>query len=202
MINTTISNSHNLQCYKLPINYTTLIVDFNQYQAYIRWIKPTFLFRPRGETILQLPLQLITKTIKNIFIFNKLNQGYTYKGYTLTPSFEANSNTKWPGKLQDCIFQHLIYYFLTMQLLQIVLSHISYLHDTNTCFCLDFNYLYERFLKFNETCKRLTLDQITKRNLRYIMQQFRKQRAVLKNCLEESSTDNEKWQQTSPKISS
>ena len=84
------------------------------------------------------------------------------------------------------------YYLLTMQLLQIVLSHISYLHDTNTCFFLDFNYLYERFLKFNETCKRLTLDQITKRNLRYITQQFRKQRAVLKNCLEESSTDNEK----------
>ena len=107
MIDTTISNSHNLQCYKLPINYTTLIVDFNQYQAYIRWIKPTFLFRPRGEIILQLPLQLTTKTIKKSFLLFLFNQGYTYKGYTLTPSFEANSNTKWPGKLQDCIFQHL-----------------------------------------------------------------------------------------------
>ena len=107
------------------------------------------------------------------------------------PSSERNSNTN-DQENYKIAFSSIYLLFTYYAALQIVLSHISHLHDTNTCFFLDFNYLYERFLKFNETCKRLTLDQITKRNLRYIMQQFRKQRAVLKNCLEESSTDNEK----------
>ena len=108
------------------------------------------------------------------------------------PSFEGNSNTM-TRKITRLHFPVFTYYLLTEQLCKLclvtlvictILIHVSF---------LDFNYLYERFIKFNETCKQLTnLDHITKRNLRYIMQQFRKQRAVLKNCLEESSTDNEK----------
>ena len=55
---------------------------------------------------------------------------------------------------------------------------------------LDFDVLFQRYQNFNETCKGLELDHITRRNLRYVMAQFRKMRAVLKNQVEES-TDND-----------
>ena len=95
-------------------------------------------------------------------------------------------------KITSQHFPVFAYYLLTEQLCKLclvilvicmILTHVSF---------LDFDYLFERFQNFNETCKQLDLDHTTRRNLRYIMGQFRKMRAVMKNCVEESSTDNEK----------
>ena len=104
------------------------------------------------------------------------------------PSSERNSNTNDQENYKPA-FSSICLLFTYCAALQIMLSQM---HDTNTCFFLDFDYLFERFQNFNETCKQLDLDHTTRRNLRYIMGQFRKMRAVMKNCVEESSTDNEK----------
>ena len=91
-------------------------------------------------------------------------------------------------KITNCAFSSICLLFTYCATLQIMLIHT---HDTNACFYLDFDCLFKRFQNFNEICKQLDLDHTTRRNLRYIMGQFRKIRAVMKNCVEESTTDNE-----------
>ena len=56
---------------------------------------------------------------------------------------------------------------------------------------LDFDVLYQRYQNFNEICKGLALDHITKRNLRYVTSQFRKMRAALNQVTESSDTEHD-----------
>ena len=59
--------------------------------------------------------------------------------------------------------------------------------EINCYFLLDFDILYKRYLRFSEECKKLQLDDRTRRQQRYLSKQFRDKRANLRFQISESS---------------